>query len=127
MLEAAIPDAIGGHESAMLKVARQGVMRHGALRGPQQAKHASLEKRRRLVRLLVKQVLVGPERIVIRHSIPVSGRDPPPRYRLRWGRHAAPPLRSPALYSSPLAVLPHADLEPLLDAARRAGPRSGAR
>ena len=51
------------------------------------AEHASLEERQRLVRLLVKEVLIGPETIVIRHSIPVSGRDPTPGYRLRWGRH----------------------------------------
>ncbi len=53
------------------------------------ADHAALEERQRIVRLLVKEVLVGPERIVIRHSIPVSGRDPTPGYRLRWGRHLA--------------------------------------
>jgi site-specific DNA recombinase len=53
------------------------------------AQHAALEERQRLVRLLVKEVLVGPENIVIRHSIPVSGRDPTPGYRLRWGRHSS--------------------------------------
>ena len=49
------------------------------------ADHASLEERQRIVRLLLKAVLVGPNKIVIRHCIPVSGRDPTPGYRLRWG------------------------------------------
>jgi site-specific DNA recombinase len=53
----------------------------------QAADCAPLEERQRLVRLLLKEVLVGPERIVIRHSIPVTARDPTPGYRLRWGRH----------------------------------------
>ena len=54
------------------------------------AQHAALEERQRLVRLLVKEVLVGPENIVIRHSIPISGRDPTPGYRLRGGRGVTP-------------------------------------
>jgi site-specific DNA recombinase len=49
------------------------------------ADHASLEERQRIVRLLVKEVLVGSEKIVTHHCISVSGRDPTPGYRLRWG------------------------------------------
>jgi site-specific DNA recombinase len=39
---------------------------------------ASVEDRQRVLRLLVKEVLVGPGKIVIRHSIPTRGDTPPP-------------------------------------------------
>jgi len=71
---------------------------------------ATVEDRQRVLRLLVKDILIGPEKITIRHRIPTragsSGarqRDPgsdtegdhQPGYLLRWGRdHAA--LRNPA-------------------------------
>lgn len=50
------------------------------------AESASVVERQKVLRSVVKEVLVGPERVVIRHSIPV--RDHPflsPGYRLRWG------------------------------------------
>ena len=66
---------------------------------------ATVEERQRVLRLLVKDILIGPEKITIRHRIPApaggSGarqRDPGPDtegdhrpgYLLRWGRdHAA--------------------------------------
>src|SRR5712691_8251705 len=66
---------------------------------------ATTEERQRVLRLLVKDVLVGPEKITIRHRIPVRERtttsrqpseqadtegDHAPGYPLRWGRdHAA--------------------------------------
>ncbi len=46
----------------------------------------TVENRQKVLRSVVKEVLVGPERIVIRHSIPL--RDHPflnPGYPLRWG------------------------------------------
>ena len=49
---------------------------------------ASVEDRQKVLRSVVKEVLVGPERVTIRHSIPV--RDHPflsPGYPLRWGSH----------------------------------------
>jgi len=49
---------------------------------------ATVEDRQKVLRSVVKEVLVGPERITIRHSIPV--RDHPflsPSYPLRWGSH----------------------------------------
>jgi site-specific DNA recombinase len=49
---------------------------------------ATVEDRQKVLRSVVKEVLVGPERVVIRHSIPV--RDHPflsPGYPLRWGSH----------------------------------------
>jgi site-specific DNA recombinase len=62
---------------------------------------ASMSERQRVLRLLVKDVLIGPEKITIRHRIPVQGRtadsdrhqdanhtegDIHPSYALRWGR-----------------------------------------
>jgi site-specific DNA recombinase len=49
---------------------------------------ASLEDRRRILRLLVKDVLVGPDQVVVRHSIPISQKPhPPPGYLLRRRSH----------------------------------------
>ena len=62
---------------------------------------ATTEERRRVLRLLVKDVLIGPEKITIRHRIPVRERatsggghhdttdtegDMRPSYELCWGR-----------------------------------------
>ena len=52
------------------------------------AETATVEDRQKVLRSVVKEVLVGPERVVIRHSIPV--RDHPflsPSYPLRWRSH----------------------------------------
>lgn len=46
------------------------------------AERAPIEERQRVVRLLVKEVLVSPERIVIRHSIPTPNPDPGGNYPL---------------------------------------------
>lgn len=51
------------------------------------AESSSIPERQRVVRLLVKEVLVGPERVVIRHSIPSSRGDSDPGYRLRRRSH----------------------------------------
>jgi len=68
---------------------------------------ATVEERQRVLRLLVKDILVGPEKITIRHRIPTradgSGarqRDPRPDtegdhrpgYLLRWGRDCSAPV-----------------------------------
>ncbi len=65
---------------------------------------ASVEERQRVLRLLVKDVLIGPEKITIRHRIPLRGPGPAsrhhdrgsdtesdrdPSYLLRWGREFA--------------------------------------
>ena len=75
----------------------EGFLAH--LRG--NAATATVEDRKRVLRLLVKDILIGPEKITIRHRIPArpggSGarqRDPGPDtegdhrpgYLLRWGR-----------------------------------------
>ena len=54
------------------------------------AETATVEDRQKVLRSVVKEVLVGPERVIIRHSIPV--RDHPflsPGYPLRWGSRLA--------------------------------------
>ena len=43
---------------------------------------SSVAERQRVLRLLVKEVLVGPERVVIRHSIPSSRGNPGSGYPL---------------------------------------------
>ncbi len=53
---------------------------------------ASVPERQRVLRLLVKEVLIGPERVVVRHRIPVTSPDPAPGYLLR-GRSQDPSLR----------------------------------
>jgi site-specific DNA recombinase len=55
---------------------------------------ASVPERQRVLRLLVREVLVGPERVVIRHSIPTSRGIPDPDYRLR-GRRGQSSARQP--------------------------------
>jgi site-specific DNA recombinase len=71
-----------------------------------QADGASVEDRQRVLRLLVKDVLIGPERITIRHRIPIRERtttseqhdstdtegDQRPSCQVRWGRTVADPL-----------------------------------
>ena len=104
---------------------------------------ATVEDRQRVLRLLVKDVLVGPEKITIRHRIPTrpggSGtrqRDPGPDtegdhrpgYLLRWGRApvscGARRLRqSPAAMCQSLPGLPTSGCVPLPAATRR-GPRA---
>jgi hypothetical protein len=56
----------------------------------------ALLDRQRVVRLILKEVQVGPDTLVLRHSIPVPGDHPDPGYLLR-GRGHHPALRNPAL------------------------------
>jgi len=68
---------------------------------------ATIEARQKILRSVVKEVLVGRERVVIRHSIPVA--DHPFRasgYRLRLRSHH-PTLRSPRCRMSDRSVLHH--------------------
>jgi site-specific DNA recombinase len=83
-------------------------------------------ERQRLVRLLIKEVLVGDDTIVIRHCIPVpsappGGSDPPPSirsdepgvdrsYLLRSGSER-PPLRGTLLRGTEQTILQHAGVQ----------------
>jgi site-specific DNA recombinase len=55
----------------------------------------ALADRQRVVRLILKEVQVGPDTLVLRHSIPVPGNHPDPGYLLR-GRSPHPALWNPA-------------------------------
>jgi site-specific DNA recombinase len=48
---------------------------------------ASVPEQQRVLRLLVKEVLIGPERVVVRHRIPVTSPEPAPGYLLRGRSH----------------------------------------
>jgi site-specific DNA recombinase len=48
---------------------------------------ASVPERQRVLRLLVKEILIGPDRVVIRHRIPVTNPEPAPGYLLRGRSH----------------------------------------
>ena len=51
------------------------------------AETLALPDRQRLVRLILKEVQVGPDTLVLRHSIPVPGNHPDPGYPLRGWSH----------------------------------------
>src|SRR6266700_617522 len=90
-------------------------------------------ERQKILRLLVKEILVGKETVTIRHSIPTphSGAGPNASpgpapvllsepsggsYLLRSGSHHCP-LRSPYLRFRPLAIFRYTRLQPFLDQA----------
>jgi len=90
---------------------------------------ASTEERQKVLRLLIKDVLIGPEKITIRHRIPVRGNrsasrqhtsetdtegDHAPGYPLRWGRDH-PALRSPRDRPLELTFHHHPCLQPQAD------------
>src|SRR6266852_5108327 len=92
------------------------------------AETLNVAERQRIVRLLVKDVLVGHNDITIRHSIPIPSGSPPnggthsaadPNYLLCTGSEHRP-LRSSYLCFRPLAFLRHSRLQPFLDQANNA-------
>jgi site-specific DNA recombinase len=97
---------------------------------------ASVPERQRVLRLLVKEVLIGPERVVIRHRIPVTNPEPTPGYLLRGrspvtaagqhrpGRARRAPRRAPDDHTSPAATrAAQRSADPLRRRLDRAGPR----
>ena len=90
---------------------------------------ATVEDRQKVLRLLVKDILIGPEKITIRHRIPARPgssearqRDPGPDtegdhrrdYLLRWGRDRCP-LRRSLLHLRQLPVFDDPSGHPLSD------------
>src|SRR5664279_6257536 len=82
---------------------------------------ATVTERQRVLRLLVKDVLIGPDKITIRHSIPVRNTTPScthdrpetdsegetrPDCQLRWRSHT-PTLRSSSHQPTNRAILHH--------------------
>jgi site-specific DNA recombinase len=53
------------------------------------AQTLALADRQRVIRLLLKEVQVGPDTLVLRHSIPAPGNHPDPGYRLCGRSHVA--------------------------------------
>jgi len=121
-------DAQAADRDAYLRLAGDLEAFLAQLRG--NAATATVEERQRVLRLLVKDVLIGPEKITIRHRIPArpggSGarqRDPGSDtegdhrrgYPLRWGRDHAALWRSFLGWGEPLAGFKHARLQPVLD------------
>ena len=93
-------DAQAADRDAYLKLADDLEGFLAQLRG--NAATTRIEERQRVLRLLVKDVLIGPERITIRHAIPTAGgpaspstevadgdsdEEPAPGSRLRWRSH----------------------------------------
>ncbi len=93
------------------------------------AESMDIRERQRIIRLLVKEVVVGPEAITIRHCLPLSptpSAAPPTGSApaggglsggsslLRSGSHHCP-LRSPCFRFRPVTVLDDAGVEPFLD------------
>jgi site-specific DNA recombinase len=80
------------------------------------AKTCSIEERQRIVRLLVKEVLVDPERIVIRHSIPTRNPESGGSYPLR-GRSQHRPLGGARFRRGQLHTVQHTHVQALSDEA----------
>ena len=49
------------------------------------AENLGVEQRQQIIRLVVREVLIGEDDVTIRHSIPTPTRDQPPGYQLRSG------------------------------------------
>ncbi len=54
------------------------------------AENMTVEQRQQIIRLVVREVLIGNDDITVRHSIPVPTRDHPPGYLLRSGSREKP-------------------------------------
>ncbi len=119
-------DAQAADRDAYLKLADDLDGFLAQLRG--NAATASIHERRRVLRLLVKDILIGPEKITIRHRIPVRERvtsggghhgntdtedDMRHGYLLCWGRAVAVAReRVPALCPRPVGRLVEAAVRP---------------
>ena len=54
------------------------------------AETMTVDQRQQIIRLVVREVLIGEADVMIRHSIPVPTRDQPPGYLLRSGSREVP-------------------------------------
>ena len=120
-------DAQAADRDAYLKLADDLEGFLAQLRG--NAATATVEDRQRVLRLLVKDILIGPEKITIRHRIPArpgsSGarqRDPAPDtegdhrrdYLLRWGRDRGALWRPPGPFGEGSVRHQHRGFQPAL-------------
>ena len=70
------------------------------------AESLTVEQRQQIIRLVVREVLIGEDDITIRHSIPVPTRDQPPGYLLRSGSREVPDPGAGPHRSRSLPMLP---------------------
>jgi len=79
----------------------------------------TLEEQQRILRLVVREVLIGgdDDNVTIRHSIPAPTGPDDPSYLLRGSSHARP-LRCAFLAGPPPSFLEHAGAQPLSDQAQ---------
>ena len=70
------------------------------------AEQLTIEQRQQIVRLLVREVLVGKQQITIRHSIPTPNGDQPPGYSLRLAGQAPPRDHRRAIFTQDRLSLP---------------------
>ena len=126
----AVVDQAGDH-AKFLHLAETTAAFLGRLRDS--AKTLDVIERQRIVRLVVKEILIGDDTMVIRHCIPIastppsSGGPPAPsrldgapsaqNYLLRSGSNRRS-LRRPLLRLRPLSILENAGPQPLLDQAK---------
>ncbi|MCP5070865.1 MAG: recombinase family protein [bacterium] len=82
------------------------------------AETSSIAERQKVLRLVVKQVLVGLDSIVIRHTVPSSNPDPPLGCLLRGRRHD-PALRRTRLRVHCAPSVLHTRIQPLADQAQQ--------
>ena len=54
------------------------------------AENLTVEQRQQIIRLVVREVLIGEDEVTIRHSIPIPTGDQPPGYLLRSGSREEP-------------------------------------
>jgi transposase len=67
-----------------------GLKNAAALSRTQTHRTLTVEQRQQIVRLVVREVLIGEDDITVLHSIPVPTRDPPPGYLRRSGSRKEP-------------------------------------
>ncbi len=92
------------------------------------AETLAIEQRQQIIRLVVREVLIGEDDITIRHSIPVPTRDQPPGYLLRLGSREAPdPGARPHRADTADASRPSRARDPRLQASRHQQSLRGAR
>ena len=124
-------ETVAGDQAKYLRLVETLADFHARLQA--RAETLDVPERQKILRLLVKEVLMGRETITIRHSIrmpnstpdpsgtprPPHAPEPPPMaqpdpcYLLRSGRHHRP-LRSPHLRLRPLPILRYSGFQPFL-------------
>jgi site-specific DNA recombinase len=94
------------------------------------AENLTVEQRQNIVRLVIREVLIGEDDVTIRHSIPTPTGDQPPGSLLRWDSREGPDPGARSFGADPARAAGHAGAdEPRLQAQRHQQPvrRAGRR